>query len=370
MHITISRTEIERIVSAVDAASDPKSSKPIFAHMLLSAERDGATQTLTAFASSGLQSLTGSTRAEIAIEGNAVVKSAALVKYIKQMRDGPISLATHGDTLQIAGAGRRFSMPLLDSAEFPPSILVPEGTPRVSVDAAKFADAIGRVLHSASDDVSRAHVCSVLIEWHGKTLITVASDGHTLSHNTVEVTSENDVTLLLPADACRKLQGFLGDGEAEIAVFGNLIQVEHGDFAFGSQLLEHDRFPAWRLAANASGVGERQKIAVVVSALVDSVKAAKTVTEKQATAAVHLRGDGRSIHLTSTDAESHAEYTDEIEIGSEFAPFPVVNLLGKYLTEALTATGRERVELGVSSDPLDAVTVEGDGCKTLIMPMR
>jgi DNA polymerase-3 subunit beta len=366
MHITISRTEIERIVSAVDAAADPKSSKPIFAHMLLTAERDGETQTLTAFASSGLQSLTGSIRAEIAIEGSAVVKSAALVKYIKQMRDGPISLATQGDTLQIAGAGRRFSMPILDAAEFPPSILVPEGTPRVLVDAQKFSNAIGRVLHSASNDVSRQHVCSVLIEWHGKTLVTVASNGHTLSHNTFEVANENDVTMLLPADACRKLQGFLGDGEAEIAVFGNLIQVEHGDFAFGSQLLEHDRFPAWRLIANNSGVGERQKIALIVSALVDSVKAAKSVTD----AAVHLRGDGKSIHLTSTDAETHAEYTDEIDIGSEFAPFPVVNLLGKYLTEALTATGRERVELGFSSDPLDAVTVEGDGCKTLIMPMR
>lgn len=370
MHITISRTEIERIVSAVDAASDPKSSKPIFAHMLLTAERDGATQTFTAFASSGIQSLTGSTRAEIAVEGSAIVKSASLVRYIKQMRDGPISLATQGDTLQIAGAGRRFSMPLLDSAEFPPSILVPEGTPRARVDATKFADAIGRVLHSASDDVSRQHVCSVLIEWRGNTLVTVASDGHTLSHNTTEVASENDVTLLLPADACRKLQGFLGDGDAEIAVFGNLIQVEHGDFAFGSQLLEHDRFPNWRSAANALGSGERQTIPVIVSALVDSVKAAKTVAEKTASAAVHLRGDGKSIHLTSTDAESHAEYTDEIEIGSDFIPFPVVNLLGKYLTDALTATGRERAEVGVSSDSLDPVTVTADGCKTLIMPMR
>lgn len=388
MELTVAKKDLLKIVARMQGVAERKSTMPVLANVLLSAE---GPNTLRLAATDLYLSLMGRIPAEIAKGGSVAVSAKDLFERVKMMPDGPIVISSQENattTLKAAGTARRYTLRGMPGDDFPPLPQPAEGSPTLALDVDVLAELIAKTHFSISTDETRAHLNSALFEWEGDTVRMVTTDGHRLSKVDVKVAGRQaSATMLIPLKAIQELRRLCDEMLAEGPTAQNdkgegkkpeLLITQSGASAFFqgagttfSVKLVDAQFPPY---AQVIPQTSEKVVRAPRSGLADALRAV-SVAASERTGGVKLSLTKGSMRITSESPESGDGY-DEIPI--EYAgPNMSIGFNAKYFLDVLAAIGDEEVAVCLSGEldpavlrPAGATTTSDRQFLSVVMPMR
>jgi len=149
---------------------------PALTGVLIEAAKDGALTLTTT-------DLEVSAQLEIEVqtseEGSALAPAKLLAEMVKNLSDAPVEVEADQNQAKIRCAAYEGTLRLLPVEDFP-SLQEPSGT-KVTVDAPRFAEAVGQAARAASRDEARPVLTGVLVEVNREGLTLAATDSYRLA---------------------------------------------------------------------------------------------------------------------------------------------------------------------------------------------
>ncbi len=294
------------------------------------------------------------------------------------MPEGEITIESNGTkvTIKTKASARKFTLHGIPADEFP---LLPElGKVESSHEstAAELSEIIALTLFSVSEDVSRPHLNSLLLEVGKQSLRAVSTDGHRLRMYMVGEPEETTRPWLVPKAAAQRLKALIDEASKDtekpemvrLAQSGGDLFATSGGFTLSVKLIDQ-QFPPWQQVIPESPHGDAT---INRSALLGAVKALMVTTSDQ-TGGIAFSFTAGKLKLKAESADK-GEGVDELdcEYGGKPAEY---GMNGRYVIDLLSSMFSESVTLGISG-PLDPVRIEpaqkasGRTHSAVIMPMR
>jgi DNA polymerase-3 subunit beta len=257
-------------------------------------------------------------------------------------------------------------------AEDFPELPIPAGDPVARMEAQVLRDAVGRVAHAASTDVTRATLCCVLMQFREDQVTLVTADGYRLARYIAPLAApaNEPLDLVVPASGLRQLQKLARKGEVAISldVARRHTIFEVGDVVVGCLL--GGKFPEYE------GIIPQEwnaRAMVGRDALRLACRTARAMRNECGALRVEFAEDKLVVTAASVEAgEGRTELEAEVE-----GEHVEVSLNVRYLADAVAATEGEQVVITadvpaegtpkpIAVRPAD----EADRQVTVIMPMN
>jgi DNA polymerase III subunit beta len=364
MKFSAERESILAPLQAVIGVVERRQTMPILANVLIA----GRGEQLSITATDLEVELVAKANVTLEQGGEITLPGRKLLDIVKALPDkAKVTIAIEGERATVRSGKSRFTLATLPASDFPTvediraqkAVMISQSALRRLLDKTHFS--------MAQQDV-RYYLNGMLLEADGKTLRTVATDGHRLSY--CEATLEHEAgsaqQVIVPRKGVLELQRLLaGEGNVELAIGTNHVRAQIGDIRFTSKLID-GRFPEYgrvipanptkQVEADREGLRQALQRTAILS------------NEKYRGVRINLKSDLVTIQAHNPEqeeAEDQVEVSykgDEVEIG-----FNVT-----YLLDALAAVDSEKVVLGLT-DGNSSCLVHAAGTtnsKYVVMPMR
>jgi DNA polymerase-3 subunit beta len=375
MELVAPKKNLLRLLQRCQGVADKKSTMPVLANVLLSAQGN-----LLQVAATDLYiSVTGSIEAEIARAGSVAVPARDAFDRVRHMPDGPIQISVASNsstTIKAVGSARRYTLHGLPGSDFPNLSVVAEDAARIQISVHTLSNLIERTVFSISTDETRAHLNSALFECDGALVRMVTTDGHRLSKMEAKVEGlDAKTTMLIPQKAVIELKKLLDEVTENrdktmitIAQTGPNAFFTLGGIEFSVKLIDA-QFPPYE---------------AVIPAMTDRAVKTARAQFRDALRAVSLAASDRTGGVKLSVSENALRITSESpESGNGFDEVPVdysgpeisVGFNARYILDVLDAIKDvDEVTLGLSGE-LDPAVVRPviDGSEeyiAVVMPMR
>lgn len=380
MQVTVSKKDLQRLLSRCQGVADKKSTMPVLGNVLL--EVDG-TDRLRLAATDLYLSVSGSIAAKVDRGGSVAVGARDLFERVKMMPEGNISISTNDSsatTLKAEAQPRRYTLHGIPGEDFPQLPEPDSGAEMMSLPVDSLAQLIASTHFSISTDETRLHLNSALFEWDGNRVRMVTTDGHRLSKMEADVSGQPaSSSMLIPLKGIHELKRLCDEAKAEEAKgdsTGQLKMCQSGPTAFfqivgvqfGVKLVDA-QFPPYQQVIPAS---TSQTIAAPRAAVVDALKAV-SVAASDRTGGIKVALENNVIRFSSESPESGDGF-DEVPVDYEGETL-TVGFNAKYFLDVLGPLDGEELTLGISGE-LDPAVIrpakdtEGTEYLAVIMPMR
>lgn len=367
-HVIVPKAALARLLDKVVPVAARKAAMPHLECIVLETVgprlRVGATD-LYQFAD-------GTIEAEVVHAGAVAVNAKKLEERVAAMHEGPLLLSMEGEQFSIWNVGnkRRFLVPAMPGSEMPRFPRVAAAEPTVRLPAIVLKRCIDAVIASVSDDQTRPHVNSALVESDTQ-LRFVSTDGHRLQRYEIPLPAGSRAVptgTLIPKSALHILSKIAGAAdkaaEAVVTFEGPHVFVEMAGVIFGVKLIDAP-FPLWRQVVPtqaARGVtANREKLGVIAAGVAIAAGTGRGLR-------LHLNRDHLRI---AADSPESGDGSDEMEVGYT-GPALTIGINARLLGEMLAGFETEDVTLGVSGE-LDPVILQPHGDTSylgVLMPMR
>ncbi len=383
MELVAPKKNLERLLSRCQGVADKKSTMPVLANVLLSADGN-----LLRIAATDLYlTVSGSMEAEVKRAGSVALPARDVFERVKAMPDGPIKIAVGNGaatTLQAVGSARRYTVHGLPGSDFPHLPEPAADATSIELSVATLHKLIKRTIFSISTDETRPHLNSALFECRpskGGTpgvVRMVTTDGHRLSK--MEIAADDkmvaEASMLVPHKAMQELRKLLDDvvdnregTMVSIAQTGPNAFFKLSGVQFSVKLIDA-QFPPYEQVIPASS---ERTVKAPRAALVDALKAVSLAASDR-TGGVKLGVGSGALRISSESPESGNGF-DEVPVEYD-GPELSVGFNAHYLLHVLGAIeSEEEVALGLSGE-LDPAVLRpaGEGGKedfiAVVMPMR
>lgn len=378
MKIKTTRQSLLNLLSRIAPVADAKSTMPILANVLLRADAERLNGCLSVAASN----LQIAMRAELSVKvedpGAICVPARCTLDRIKAMPEGEITIEANGTkvTIKAKGSARKFTLHGIPADEFP---LLPE---MKQVDSshesttAELSEIIALTLFSVSEDVSRPHLNSLLLEVGKQSLRAVSTDGHRLSMYMVGEPEASARPWLVPKAAAQRLKALIDETSKDddkpemvrLAQSGHDLFATSGGFTLSVKLID-SQFPPWQQVIPEKPHGD---VTINRSVLLGAVKALMVTTSDQ-TGGITFSFAAGKLKLKAESADK-GEGVDELDCEYDGKPAEY-GMNGRYVIDLLSSMFSDSITLGISG-PLDPVRIEpaqksaGRTHSAVIMPMR
>ena len=374
MELVAPKKNLLRLLQRCQGVADKKSTMPVLANVLLSADGN----LLNVAATDLYLSVTGSIEAEVKRAGSVAIPARDMFDRVKHMPDGPIQISVGNGaatTVKAVGSARRYTLHGLPGSDFPSLPKPADDAAEISLSVATLSQLIKRTKFSISPDETRAHLNSALFECDNGIVRMVSTDGHRLSKMEIPVDGlDAKTTMLVPFKAIGELKKILDEVSdnkdttmVSIAQTGPNAFFKLGGIDFSVKLIDA-QFPPY---------------SAVIPAMTDRAVKTPRIQFREALNAVSLAASDRTggvklgvsenaLRITSESPESGNGF-DEVAIDYD-GPDISVGFNAKYLLDVLDAIDDEEVTIGLSGE-LDPAVVrpasEGsDDYIAVVMPMR
>jgi DNA polymerase III subunit beta len=300
--------------------------------------------------------------------GEITLPGRKLLDIVKALPEkAQVTIAIEGERATVRSGKSRFTLATLPASDFPTvediraqkAVLVAQSALRRLLDKTHFS--------MAQQDV-RYYLNGMLLEADGKTLRTVATDGHRLSY--CETTLEHEAgpaqQVIVPRKGVLELQRLLnGEGNVELAIGTNHVRAQIGDIRFTSKLID-GRFPEYSRVIPSNPT---KRIAADRDVLRSALQRAAILSNEKYRG-IRLAVKPGILLLQSHNPEQE-EAEEELEInyaGEELEIGFNVN----YLLDALAAVDGGEVEIGLT-DANNSCLLSSNAtpqAKYVVMPMR
>jgi DNA polymerase-3 subunit beta len=368
MQLTIPKNTLAKLISRATSATSPKSSMPILASVLLTAEANGK---VTVVGTDLTVSVTTDAVCEVKTPGSCALTARAFNDIVKALPTGDVKIEVKDSRLEIKAGKSRFKLPVGYADDFP---AIPVGTGKeqaLSLTSRDLAGALKRGGYAQSNDETRAHLFGAKIEFSKSRLTVVSTDGHRVATASVDASSDTawgDDFIARPATVVisRVAEEFseaaveitkLTSGFTRFAWPGVVLTCKRGD----------DQFPPYRKVIPANNV---HHVDCNRQMLVDALKRCGLVIDDKAGGMVRLDLSDGALLVTG-ESGSKGAATEQVEVtyvGKGLA----IGINGAYLAEALSAVTDDdvRLELGTADSPVVVRGAVSDDVLSATMPMR
>lgn len=376
MEFTIDQRDFLRGLAQTHGVADKKSSMPILANVLLTAEGTGKIRMSATDLYIGISSMVA---AQVNKGGSITVAARRLFDIVKALPEGEITwtLDPASLTSTLTQGKIRYTIPGIASDDFPP-LPNPEDAGFMSLDAAHVAELIAMTSFSMSHDDTRPKLAGSLFEGDGKTLRMVTTDGHRLSKAEAKLKSDSmlNYTMLVPHKGVGELKRLVDDAKGsknadappqlEIAMAGSHAFFRRDDVLLSVKLID-ERYPKY-----AQVIPQRhEKRAVALRRrLLEALRRISLVASNK-TGGVELHLEDGLLRVSSKNLEGGSG-ADEFEV--DYAGDALsIGFNAQYLIEVLSALPNDEIALELTGE-LDPGLIRpvGDGPDFVgvIMPMK
>ena len=363
MKFSSERERILEPLQAVIGVVERRQTMPILANVLLSA-REGK---LSVTATDLEVELVATAQVSVQQDGDITVPGRKLLDIVRALSDqAQVTVSLEGAKVTVRGGKSRFILTTLPATDFP---AVEEINPklRFEIDQGSLKRLIDKTHFSMAQQDVRYYLNGMLLESDGKTIRTVATDGHRLALCEMELSTQSGTQqVIIPRKGVIELQRLIGaDGAVSVEIGTNHVRVTIGDIRFTSKLID-GRFPEYgRVIPN--------KPSRVIKADRDALRRALQRTsilanEKYRGIRVALRQNAVLLTAHNPEQEEAEEEVEVVYSGEEFEVGFNVN----YLLDALTAIDGAEVDIGLT-DSNSSCLVSAPGSlasRYVVMPMR
>lgn len=349
MQLTISRTELARVVGAVGKVVEARNTIPILSNILLEAEGDTLKVTGTDL---DIQA-TATASAEIAKPGRITV-NAKLLDSIVRKATGDISIDLKDVRIDVKSGRSKFKLETLPASDYPD---LAGGTYAAEFNI-DLASLFAPVAFAISTEETRYYLGGVYFHVVDGVAVAVATDGHRLARNRGPYIPDF-AGIIVP----RKTVGLLPKGSVNVSVSDSKIRIQSADLTIVSKLID-GTFPDY------VRVIPRDNDLVVTVNRDEMMKAADRVTsvstERGRAVKFSIAPGGISLAVRSDVGEAQdevaAEYTGE--------PFDI-GFNAAYVRDIFTVMPGGDVSIAMSGAGSPAVITGGlEGWDGVLMPVR
>ncbi len=379
MKVTIDQKILDGVVSKVKGPAKNKSPVPACQHLLLEAFSVGELRVT----SNDLHvSLSGAVPAEVATSGSVTVPAKAFSKIVAKLPAEKVALEAEENNYLKASCGRvRYRIAGGAAADFPDGIVCDDAQP-FSVPGKILSEMIGAVIHAASTDESRSHLCAVQLTVDNGILRMVATDGHQLA------VAENAVADLPPNASALLPLGFLKESQSLLGVVGDSsveVQLSESSVVFSVKpdgesvvlagKLTAASFPPWRKVVPQEFGG---KLKVSRKDLIDAVSRARLVAGGSGSEAIILNTSPEGSLFSpdgsltvSGESPEVGESREELIAYFDGPDAVKSGFNGKYLLNILKVMKSDEVTIRING-VVEAYKFEGGGDDPfgILMPIR
>jgi DNA polymerase-3 subunit beta len=290
VNVIINKRELIRSLSLVAMVTESKATHLVYGQAFLDVQAHGP---VFIHGTNGVRVMSVElSGVEIQKPGACLIPAKDLLERAKAMPDGGIQIAfdQRAATIKASGSARKYKVHAQGVEDFPVDVLTPMGTKTgATLRAADLASLIHMTSFAVSPDETRPHLNGALLEWEGKSVRMVSTDGHRLSAYTLAVENDGAVSGIIPlrslADIAKVLDGAGSGTEVTINTWrrsdgGGPVGVEVGGVAYITQTPDA-KFPPWRQVVPSED--PKDFIARVDRLLlIDAIRAASVAAAKEA----------------------------------------------------------------------------------------
>jgi DNA polymerase-3 subunit beta len=217
MKLSVVQENLAHGLSVVSRAVSPRSTYPILANVLVSAE-EGRLKLSATDRELGITSWIG---AKIEEAGATTVPARTFTDLIATLPNDTIEmeLVLRTQTLQLKAGRSNAEIKGIDAQEFPP-MPDPDGADGIELPVEDLKEMIHQVVFAASHDDARPVLTGVLITVEGSTVTMAAADGFRLAvqHGSLSQPVESEIKVIVPARTLNELSRLLGDQEEPVEI--------------------------------------------------------------------------------------------------------------------------------------------------------
>lgn len=364
MKFSAEREKILAPLQAVIGVVERRQTMPILANVLVVGRGDELAITATDLE----VELVAKTTVTIQQAGEVTLPGRKLLDIIRALPDkAQVTVSIESERATVRSGKSRFTLATLPASEFPTvDDIRAQQTLKISQTALKRL--LDKTHFSMAQQDVRYYLNGMLLEAEGKSLRTVATDGHRLAfcEASLETDASSSQQVIVPRKGVLELQRLLsGDGAVELAIGTNHVRAEIGSIRFTSKLID-GRFPEYGrvIPPNPS-----KRIAADRDTLRAALQRAAILSNEKYRG-IRLAVKSGLLTLQSHNPEQEeAEEELEINYGGEELE---IGFNVNYLLDALAALESGDVELGLTDANNSCLLTSGGTpqAKYVVMPMR
>lgn len=364
MRIVTTRETLLKPLSLVANAIERRHALPILANVLLT-QRAG----LLTLIGTDLEVETKATMpSDDGADGDATIPARKLLDICRALpAQAKVEIRIDKDKAVIKSGRSRFTLSTMAAGDFP-AIETEAWSDAYSLTQAQLRGLLERTHFCMAQQDVRYYLNGLLLEFNGKTVRAVATDGHRLALNEIELATEAGKTqqIIVPRKGVQEALRFLEntDEPVKIETGANHIRLTLPQLTFTSKLID-GRFPDYHKVVPSN----QSKLIRLEREIFKSLLARVAILSNEKYRGIRLALVPGTMRVTAHNPEQEEaneelaiEYQgDEVEIGFNVA----------YLTDAINALNGAECELGLS-DPDSSGTLSAPGDKGIyvVMPMR
>ncbi len=364
MKFSAAREAILSPLQAVIGVVERRQTMPILANVLLSARGDELALTATDLE----VELVAKAKVSLQQGGEITLPGRKFLDIIRALPDGAsVTVTIEGERATVRSGKSRFTLATLPASDFP-TVEDIKAQQSLEIGQAALKRLLDKTHFSMAQQDVRYYLNGMLLEIAGKTLRTVATDGHRLAYCEAELENAAGTAqqVIVPRKGVLELQRLLGtEGTVELAVGTNHVRAQIGDIRFTSKLID-GRFPEYSRVIPADPPKQVRADRDVLRAALQ--RAAILSNEKYRGIRLAVKENAlvlQSHNPEQEEAEEELEVSysgDEVEIGFN------VN----YLLDALAAVDAGEVQLGLTDANNSCLVTSPTvaSAKYVVMPMR
>ena len=364
MEFNIDKNELQKALTTVSKGMSARTTLPILAGILVSAEGD-----MVKFQTTDLEtSISHKTHADVVEEGTSVLPGKLLQDIAKSFQDAAVHVKTSENQAIVSCMNSSFTLSTLPAADFP---AFPQVDPQQQIDvpANDLARAVQRVAFAASRDEARAVLTGIFFEVGEKSIRLVATDGYRLAvvDMPASLAQVDPFSAIIPSRAFDDVTRLSSSEQAiSIGLSENQVMFTFGDTVFVSRRTEGD-YPDYRglLPKN-----HNLRVDMQTEDLKTAVKRVSLIAQAHSPVRFHfdILGQQAMVCANAQDV-GNAEESIPMQIDGEDNLEIAFN--HQYVLDALNVMGEQtRIEMQSSLKPGIFKPGEDESYLYLVMPVR
>lgn len=361
MKIKLLKQVFIKNIQDVQNVISTKSSLPILANILITAEKNKVTLIATDL-DIGISS---KLETEVEEEGAITLPAKRFNDIIKEMPDEDIMLSTmKNNSVTIKSSKCFFKIIGLPKEDFPK---LPEfnNDPNITIKQSVLKTMLTMTCFSMSHDETRYVLNGALFVFKNKKLTIVTTDGKRMGMIKKDIESDGiNKTIIVPSKTIYELNRTLGDdGDVKIIFSENQVKFEVNNITIISRLIE-GAFPNYEQVIPKEA---QEKISVARETLLLSIRrAALLTTQDSQSVKFDILKNKIVVSKTNPNIGEAREEIDSVYKGQELA----IGFNPNYIIDVLKVVPQDEIKLEITASDKPAVIRIEDWFLYLVLPMQ
>jgi DNA polymerase-3 subunit beta len=364
--VSVPLNELNHKMNAISSVVPSKTTMPILATVLMSAEKGEFSISATDLDISVTSKVNGT----VSEEGKIAVPARKIAEIVKSLAGDEVRLEAEGERLTVICGKSKFVVNARSADDFP-KLPRQESKTAFPIDPEIIGELVQKTVYSVSQDLTRPALCGVLWEVDRKGIAMISTDGHRLSKAEIamDLGSVQKMDVIVPPKALGTLRTYAdGEKEVRVSIGENSISFDMKETTIYSRLLEGP-FPNYQRVIPAKN---EKELVVSRSTLAEATKRVSILSDSLTRQVVFSIGKNKLTLNVST--QELGEAREEIEASFSDEPMDV-GYNATYVLDILrTIDAEEIVFLLDRPDNAGLVKPASDGGNLkqicIIMPLR